>query len=76
MLEVREDLLDELLVSSGGPEALLGPDGLLKRLKAALVERALDTELTNHVGYRKHSPRGQNSGNSRDGRTAKTAIAD
>ena len=38
----------------------------------AQVERALGEEMTGHLGYDKHDPAGANSGNSRNGATAKT----
>jgi transposase-like protein len=41
-------------------------------LRLALVERALDSELTHYLGYEKHDSAGDNSGNSRNGTTAKT----
>lgn len=36
------------------------------------VETALNAELDTHLGYEKHAPEGRNSGNSRNGKTAKT----
>jgi transposase-like protein len=45
-----------LLAEYKKPEDLLGPNGLLKRLTAALVEKALQTELTEHLGYEKTMP--------------------
>ena len=36
----------------------------------------LDEELTDHLGYHKHDSAGKNSGNSRNGHTDKTVIAD
>ena len=48
---IRKELLDELLADYKGPEDLTGPDGLLKQLTGALVERALGAELTEHLGY-------------------------
>ena len=48
---IRKELLDELLREYANPEDLTGPEGLLKRLTGALVERALQTELTDHLGY-------------------------
>jgi putative transposase len=51
---------------------MLGEDGLLQQLTKALVERALDGELTHHLGYERHDSSGDNSGNSRNGTTAKT----
>jgi putative transposase len=69
---IRPELLDELLKDYQKPEDLLGDDGLLQHLTKALVERALQGELTHHRGYEKHSAAGDNSGNSRNGTTPKT----
>ena len=65
------ELLDELLKHYKKPDDLLGRDGLLQQLTKALVERALDGELTHHLGYEKHDAAGDNSGNSRNGTTPK-----
>ena len=46
--------------------------GLLDQLSKALLERALQGEMTHHLGYQKHDPSGHNSGNSRNGTSAKT----
>ena len=72
MPPIRPELLDELLKDYQKPEDLLGDNGLLQQLTKALVERALDGELTHHLGYEKHSSAGDNSGNSRNGTTPKT----
>lgn len=72
MPPIRQELLDELLKDYKKPEDLLGQDGLLQQLTKALVERALDGELTHHLGYDKHDSAGDNSGNSRNGTTPKT----
>jgi len=48
---IRKELLDELLAGYKNPEDLTGPDGLLKQLTGALVERALGAELTDHLGH-------------------------
>lgn len=72
MPPIRPELLDELLKDYRQPEDLLGQDGLLQQLTKALVERALDGELTHHLGYEKHDAAGDNSGNSRNGTTPKT----
>jgi putative transposase len=72
MPPIRPELLDELLKGYKKPEDLLGEDGLLQQLTKALVERALDGELTHHLGYEKHDSAGDNSGNSRNGTTPKT----
>jgi len=73
---IRKELLDELLAEYANPEDLTGPEGLLKRLTGALVERALQTELTDHLGYEPGAPEGQGSGNSRNGTGKKTLRTD
>src|SRR5712692_8081765 len=75
-MAVRKEILDELLAGYSKPEDLIGPDGLLKQLTAALVERALNAELTDHLGYEKNSPVGRGSGNNRNGTSAKTLKTD
>jgi putative transposase len=68
----RSEILDEILSGYTKPEDLTGPGGLLKRLTGALVERALQAELTAHLGYEDHAVEGRGSGNSRNGCGAKT----
>src|SRR3954452_10336321 len=63
--------LDELLKEYKKPEDMLGPDGLLKQLTKALIERILEGEMTHHLGYEKHDPSGDKTGNSRNGKTQK-----
>src|SRR5450755_3797477 len=69
-MEIRKELIDELIASSGG--SLIGPDGLVKELTKALVERMLTGELNHHLGYEKHDVDGYGSGNSRNGKSKKT----
>ena len=73
-MPIRKELLDELIKEYQNPEDLLGEDGLLKQLTKALVERAMEAELTHHLGYERHDPEGRNSGNSRNGRSRKTVT--
>jgi putative transposase len=49
---------------------------LLKQLTKAVLERALQGEMTEHLGYARHDPAGANSGNSRNGVTRKTLKGD
>ena len=65
-------LIDKLLADYKKPEDIIGENGLLKQLTKALLERAMQAEMTEHLGYEKHDPVGNNSGNSRNGATAKT----
>jgi putative transposase len=48
----------------------------LKQLTKAVLERALQAGLTHHLGYSRHDPKGQNSGNSRNGKSKKTLKGD
>ena len=43
-----------LLASYKKPEDLIGENGLLKQLTKLLVERALDAELTEHLGHERN----------------------
>jgi putative transposase len=49
--EIPDELIDQLLAGREGPEAITGPDGLLKQLTKRVVERAASAELTGHLGY-------------------------
>jgi transposase-like protein len=69
-------LLDELLKGYRTPEDILGEHGLLKQLTKRMVERALEAEMSDHLGYAPHAPEGRGTGNSRNGKTRKTVQSD
>ena len=71
-MAIRQELLEELLKDYKSPEDLLGQGGLLKELTKALVEKALDGELTHHLGYPKHSV--SKNDNARNGKSKKGLI--
>ncbi len=71
-MPITPELLDELLKDYKSPEDMFGDEGLLQQLTKAVVERALQGEMTHHLGYERHDPAGQNSGNSRNGKSTKT----
>ena len=75
-MAIRDELLDELMKGYEKPEDLLGEGGLLKDLTKRLLEKALQGEMTHHLGYPKWSPDGRNSGNSRNGRNRKKLKGD
>jgi putative transposase len=64
-------LLDELLKDSTNPHDLLGAHGLLKPLPKRVVERALEADLTGHLGYAPHTRHGPGDGNPRHGKGQK-----
>jgi len=68
---IREEILDELLSDYENPEDLLGENGIFDELKKRLLERVLDGELTDHLGYRKHELRPEGQDNARNGRSSK-----
>jgi putative transposase len=70
--EVRDEIIDELLGSAKTSEDLFGKEGLLKNLSKRLMERLLEAEMTNHLGYMRHAIEGKHTGNSRNGKSKKT----
>lgn len=74
--QINLDLIDQLLKDYKSPEDVLGENGLLKQLTKAVLERAMQAELSHHLGYEKHSLKGNNSGNSRNGKSKKTLKGD
>ena len=69
-------LIDKLLADYKKPEDIIGKHGLLKQLTKAVLERAMQAEMTDHLGYEKHDQAGNNSGNSRNGKTTKALKGD
>ncbi len=61
-IDDTDRMLDEL-VKGKNPEELLGKEGVLKQLTKRLVERALEGEMTTHLGYEKNASEGKNTGN-------------
>src|SRR5438067_269593 len=55
-------LIDKLLADYKRSEDIIGENGLLKQLTKALLERAMQAELTEHLGYEKHDPAGHEHG--------------
>ncbi len=65
-------LIDSLLADYKKPEDLIGEHGLLKQLTKALVERALQAEMAEHLGHDKHETVINATGNTRNGKSRKT----
>ncbi len=75
-MEIKDELIDELIKGYQSPEEILGENGLLKQLTKAVLERCLQGEMTHHLGYGKHDTKGKNSGNSRNGSSKKTVTGE
>ncbi|MBU2845278.1 IS256 family transposase [Acidithiobacillus ferriphilus] len=71
-MTISNELLDSLLADYQTPEDLIGEGGLLKQLTQRLVERALQAEMTEHLGYAKHKSMANPAGNTRNGTSKKT----
>ena len=72
--EVPEELLSGLLANYKKPGDLIGENGRLKhgrlkQLTKLLVARALDAELTEHLGHDRHELVANATGNSRNGKS-------
>jgi len=73
---ISDEVIDELLAGASTEEEIAGPGGLLAQLTKRLVERALEVELTDHVGYEPHQEPPGGAGNTRNGTTPKTLITE
>src|SRR5438105_15668798 len=62
-----DELVDELLAGAKTEEEIVGPGGLLSQLTKRLVERAMEVELTDHLGYEPHREPPGGAGNTRNG---------
>ena len=75
-MAISKDVLDELMKNYKGPDDITGPDGLIKQLSKALIERAMQAELTDQLGYEKHDPGTKSTDNRRNGTSKKRLRSD
>ena len=73
---ISDELLDELLAGASTEQEIAGPGGVLAQLTKRLVERAMEVELTDHVGYEPHQEPPGGAENQRNGTTPKTLITE
>ena len=73
---ISDELLDALLAGARTAEEIAGPDGVLAHLTRRLLNRALDAELTAHLGYEAGRAPAGGAANSRNGRPTKTVLTD
>src|ERR1700733_10597186 len=67
-----DEVIDQLLAGAKSEEEIVGPGGLMSALTKRVVERALEVELTDHLGYESHREPLGGVGNTRNGSTPKT----
>jgi len=72
--DILDQILDTIDFKGLTQDEVAGKDGLIKQLTGKILQRALEAEMTEHLGYEKNSSSGDNSGNSRNGHTEKTIL--
>ncbi len=75
-MAISDAIIDELLKDYNSPEDLIGEKGIIKQLTKRLLEGVMHGELTHELGYTKHAAVGNNTGNSRNGKSKKTIKGD
>lgn len=71
--QINKDVLEQLIP---GPMSAEGVEAIFQQLKKALLERALNAELTHHLGYAKGETPPDKGPNHRNGSSAKTVLTD
>ena len=54
--------LDEELAKCETMEDLTGKNGLVQKLVGGMIEKLLEKEMEDHLGYEKHAVKGHHSG--------------
>jgi transposase-like protein len=75
-MAITKEVLDELMKNYRGPDDITGTDGLLKQLSKALIERAMQVELTEQLGYEKGDQSKKTTENRRNGSSKKQLRSD
>src|SRR4029453_1629467 len=74
--DILDQLIKDHLAQGKRPKELLAKDGLLGQLTKALVERCLEAEMDDHLGYEKSERAGKSGENRRNGYSKKTVLSD
>ncbi|MCP4523281.1 MAG: IS256 family transposase, partial [Candidatus Gracilibacteria bacterium] len=69
--EIGEMNLDDIARKAKSIEEA---QSMLKQYMGPLIEKMMEAEMEDHLGYEKHSVKGNNSGNSRNGTYKKTIL--
>jgi len=72
--DIIDQMLDNIDFRGLTQDEVVGQNGLIKQLTGKILQRALEAEMTEHLGYVKNSNAGDNSGNSRNGHTEKIVL--
>ena len=71
-MPIDNEAINRMLAGCKTPEDVTGENGILRQLTKALMERALEAEMTTHLGYEKHESAVKASENRRNGKSKKT----
>jgi putative transposase len=71
--EIPKELLDQFVTGPMHAEAV---DAVMRKCKKAIIERALGGEMTHHLGYASGAAKPAETGNHRNGTSAKTVLTD
>jgi putative transposase len=71
-----DGVIDELLAGARTEEEITGQGGLLGQLTKRLVERAMEVELGDHLGYEPHAEPPGGTGNTRNGTSSKRLVCE
>lgn len=74
-LPVSAEALDQLISQVKDPTSLSSVEDFCKSLKKSLIEGLLETGMTHHLGYAKHSKREGGGLNDRNVHTSKTVLS-
>jgi transposase-like protein len=72
--DIIDQMLDTIDFRGLTQDEIVGQSGIIKQLTGMILQRALEAEMTEHLGYEKNSNTGDNNGNSRNGHTEKTVL--
>jgi hypothetical protein len=72
----RDNLLGQIDFHGLSQEEVLGQDGLVKQLAGRVLQKILEAEMGEHLGYEKHDNAGDNSGDSRNGHSEKRVLTE
>lgn len=70
--EQLEEILGEIDFKNLTPEQITGENGLLKQLTKRVIEKAMEAEMTDHLGYEKHDTASKKTTNTRNGKSSKS----
>jgi putative transposase len=73
---LSDEVIDQLLGGASTEREIAGPGGVLAQLTKRLVERAMEVELTDHLGYEPHQEPVGGAGNTRNGTSPKRLVGE